>query len=238
MQDFGNALYAERTKLTSLRGTYSNAIMLIAVYLLPVVGIIAFGATDYEVTLSDGAASGGLFILVAVVYAGNSLGNEMSTMTYAHALLTERNRSYWLIARWIVVMVFFALCLGVAALLSAVSTLLNANVIVGDGFAQYLLEQYLAVVLYAGLAFALAVLNNGSRALAVALPLALYLIVEGLVAFAASMDERFELLDACMPGHLLGELDTVTGVIGVIAWIVVPFALALWRNNVRDLRKV
>ncbi|MDO4927888.1 MAG: hypothetical protein Q3976_02290 [Corynebacterium sp.] len=236
MQDFRNALVAERTKLTSLRSTYSNALVLIASYLLPVVGWISLGATDYEISLSEDTATGGLFILVAVVYAGNSMGNEMSTMTYAHALLTQRNRSYWLVARWFVVICFLALCLGVAALLAAVGTLLNPNVIVGDGFYQHVFEQYLTVVLYAGLAFALAVLH-GSRALAVALPLALYLIIENLIAMAAWTNSHFELLDAVMPGNLLREMDTATGVIGVIAWIVVPLGLAIWRNSVRDLRK-
>lgn len=234
MQQFTNALKAEWTKMSSLRSLWSYAIIFLLIYLLPVC-FMAILDMDERVGLFTILTTGNLFLLVAVVYVGNSVAAEISQAMYAHAFLTQDRRSTWLLARATVIAGFLTACYVLGFLLALLVAQLSPHLYIDDVDTVAIFRPWVTILVYSAIALLCAVLN-GSRALALGLPLAMMFIIENVITAAALRYQVLEFLQYLMPSYSLARLDTVAGVLGAIAWIVGCLALALWRNARRDLR--
>lgn len=251
-----HAIKSESIKLVSLRSAYVYAFLLLASILAINIGGLFFVEKGTVIDFEDIATGGPLFLLISLVFIGNSVGAAHSDRMNAQAFLTQKHRYNWLFA-YTLVAGGFLLALGAVAIgLSTAVIALFPGVELATTNAQFVGMLALQVVIYGIVAGALGVLTR-SRVAASVVPLALLLVIEPLVKMAATSIDAFRplwlILGVVERIHQLGNswagisdgptgwtLDTVQpvwfNVALPLAWVLI-FAIGAFLANQRcDIR--
>ncbi|MEJ6018711.1 ABC transporter permease [Corynebacterium sp. H113] len=255
MPSLVNALKAESTKMVSLRSTWVWMILLTGSLYGPLILVGLLGKSGTQVDWEMLLVGAMIFSLMAVSYAGSSIAAEYSEKMYAHAFLSQDRRSYWLIARSLLIIVFIAINAIVGGFLAwvVVAVLPKPEFVGGDITQVWALS--MMTLMFSIIAMWCAVLTR-SRVVAVAVPLVWMIVVEQLLSAAAGSDigRMFWLVG---PGTRTTQIAGVLGGHGndmevgwhamqiqplwfnvavVLAWIGVAIATSFLVNARRDVR--
>lgn len=243
------AISSEVTKLLSLRSTW--------IYVILFTGSI-YGPTTLYMLFNDSSRLDGgwpellfggmIFLMIAIIFGASTTGGDISNHMTAHAFLTQKSRSSWLLARALVAAVFVELnyILGVA-LSWAVFNVFPAGHFTGEG--QLLVWGYaVGAPAFAVMAVGIAALLR-NRVGAIALPLVWMLVIEGLLAMGGQKIPFLKTLYHLSPGSRVPDMQSwvvstdhagmaspTSGFIVLIAWMVVLLALGLYSNKTRDVK--
>lgn len=244
-----NAMRSEAIKLLSLRSTWVYAILLTGSLYGPVLLLDLRGVVDWE-HLTRGAM---IFCMVATIFMGSTVAGEIETRMYAYAFLTQGSRSYWLLARYLVNMVFLTLCFFTGMALSFLVVLLLSDATIAATNISYLYTPLGLTGLFTLVAAGVAVVSR-SKIAAVSVPLLWGLIVDNLIAVMAA---RAKIIEAAWlvnpssrisqmgdqlgnipapPGWGLGTYQPIVFNIGVVGiWVVALVAAAYLVNSRKDV---
>lgn len=243
------AISSEVTKLLSLRSTW--------IYVILFTGSI-YGPTTLYMLFNDSPRLDGgwpdllfggmIFLMIAIIFGASTTGGDISNHMTAHAFLTQKHRSSWLLARALVAAVFVELnyILGVA-LSWAVLNVFPAGHFTGED--QLLLWGYaVGAPAFAVMAVGIAALLR-NRVGAIALPLVWMLVVEGLLYAAGEKISFLKTLYNLSPGSRVQDMQTWIyaqdhtdmvspgfGFAVMIAWMVALLVLGLYSNKTRDVK--
>ncbi|MGJ4071086.1 ABC transporter permease [Corynebacterium macclintockiae] len=243
------AISSEVTKLLSLRSTWIYVILFTGSLYGPVTLYMLFSdAERFDANWPDLLIGGMIFLMISIIFGASTTGGDISNRMTAHAFLTQKGRSAWLLARALVAAVFVELnyILGLA-LSWVVVTVFPAGNFTGED--QLLMWGYaVAAPAFAVMAVGIAALLR-NRVGAIALPLVWMLVVEGLLYMGGEKIPFLKTLYNLSPGSRVQEMqawiytqdhsDMVSPGFGfavMIAWMVVLLALGLYSNKVRDVK--
>lgn len=243
------AISSEVTKLLSLRSTWIYVILFTGSLYGPVTLYMLFSdAERFDANWPDLLIGGMIFLMISIIFGASTTGGDISNRMTAHAFLTQKGRSAWLLARALVAAVFVELnyILGLA-LSWVVVTVFPAGNFTGED--QLLMWGYaVAAPAFAVMAVGIAALLR-NRVGAIALPLVWMLVVEGLLYMGGEKIPFLKTLYNLSPGSRVQEMqawiytqdhsDMVSPGFGfavMIAWMVVLLALGLYSNKARDVK--
>ncbi|WP_408925264.1 ABC transporter permease [Corynebacterium sp. YSMAA1_1_F7] len=243
------AISSEVTKLLSLRSTWIYVILFTGSLYGPVTLYLLFSdAEGLYLNWPDLLIGGMIFLMISIIFGASTTGGDISNRMTAHAFLTQKGRSAWLLARALVAAVFVELnyILGLA-LSWVVVTVFPAGHFTGED--QLLMWGYaVAAPAFAVMAVGIAALLR-NRVGAIALPLVWMLVVEGLLYAGSEKISFLKTLYHLSPGSRVQDMqawiytpdhsDMVSPGFGfavMIAWMVVLLALGLYSNKVRDVK--
>lgn len=243
------AISSEVTKLLSLRSTWIYVILFTGSLYGPVTLYMLFSdAERFDANWPDLLIGGMIFLMISIIFGASTTGGDISNRMTAHAFLTQKGRSAWLLARALVAAVFVELNYILGLTLSwVVVTVFPAGNFTGED--QLLMWGYaVAAPAFAVMAVGIAALLR-NRVGAIALPLVWMLVVEGLLYMGGEKIPFLKTLYNLSPGSRVQEMqawiytqdhsDMVSPGFGfavMIAWMVVLLALGLYSNKVRDVK--
>lgn len=247
---FTNALRSETTKLLSLRSTIAYAILLTGSLYGPVTLAVFFGQGDEDLTWSTLMFGFQIFALIAIIFAAATTASDIRTHMHAQAFLTQDSRWQWVGAKVIVTAVFTALMflLGTALAIGA-GSVLGGNVVLGSG-GQHFVFSLVGSVVFASMTVGLTCIIR-SQVAAVALPVAWFLVIDGMIGVAAHSFDVFRPLAVIAPVQRLNQLIAGSGAdadplglglssavcyIVIVGWFAALTGFGLWRNQRADVR--
>lgn len=243
------AISSETTKLFTLRSTWIYVILFTGSLYGPVTLYMLFSdAERFDANWPDLLIGGMIFLMISIIFGASTTGGDISNRMTAHAFLTQKGRSAWLLARALVAAVFVELnyILGLA-LSWVVVTVFPAGHFTGED--QLLMWGYaVAAPAFAVMAVGIAALLR-NRVGAIALPLVWMLVVEGLLYAGSEKIPFLKTLYHLSPGSRVQDMqawiytpdhsDMVSPGFGfavMVAWMVALLALGLYSNKVRDVK--
>ncbi|MDK4291122.1 ABC transporter permease [Corynebacterium pseudodiphtheriticum] len=242
-----NVVRSEIAKLTSLRSTWVYAILLVGSIAGPVVlmGLFASDATT-DFYWNDLLIAGGLFQMLAIIYAAASTSRDLAHGMHGQAFLTQPQRWNWLAAKMLVTGVFVLVLLAVSIGISLVVAPVFGLHLDSSEATSILWAVLIGYPLYAVAAVGLAALVR-SQIAAVGLPIVWMLIVEQLLASAAMIYEFLRPVAQLLPNTTFESLTTGfafydyihTGWAGaavLVGWLVVLCGLGFLANQKRDVK--
>lgn len=247
------ALKSEAIKLFSLRSTWVYAFFLT----FTMYGSVAL----YYVVSNDSAPAswvsltqgGAFFSAIAIIFMGSTVAGELDTRMFAHAFMTQDNRTAWLAARFLVNSLFLISTFIIGLVLSFIAILVfNKGSFGGDGIAE--LYKLLGTIgLFALFAATIAVATR-SKVAAISIPLLWYLAFDTSIVMGAKVASPLEKLWLISPtfrweqialgnpteaaiGWGLENYQPIAFNITVLAiWVTVALAGAYLVNARRDVR--
>lgn len=243
------AISSEVTKLLSLRSTWIYVILFTGSLYGPVTLYMLFSdAEGFDANWPDLLIGGMIFLMISIIFGASTTGGDISNRMTAHAFLTQKGRSAWLLARALVAAVFVELnyILGLA-LSWVVVTVFPVGNFTGED--QLLMWGYaVAAPAFAVMAVGIAALLR-NRVGAIALPLVWMLVVEGLLYAAGDKISFLKTLYNLSPGSRVQDMQTWIyaqdhtdmvspgfGFAVMIAWMVALLVLGLYSNKTRDVK--
>lgn len=204
--EFGHALASEFKKIMTVRATIIWFILFTGCLYGPVVLQGLFTQDDQNMAWLDLTFGATIFILLAVVYGAGSTAGEISTHMQAHAIMTQKSRWNWLVARFLVSSAFILVSYSAGIALSYLAVLIMPKLhFVGSTMLPVVGNAGL-LVFYAILAAGLAVVLR-SRVAGLTLPLVWMLVVEQLLFVAKNNYKVAEVLYKISPGHSMMDLS-------------------------------
>lgn len=250
-----HALKAEITKFTSLRSTWVYIILMLG-SIIGVTTLMVFIPTDtpLNVTWADLMTAHSIFILVTLIFAASTVVGDIDHRMVAHSFLTQRNRHLWLVAKLIVIVAIVELCfwgaVGVSYLIAQVGPVTWEG---GDMYNVWTVAWTLPV--YTLMSAGLGVVARNKLAASGGL-IALFLVIEPLVALATSKAEWISNVYKALPGARLNDLmnwhsslshgvdptqipniaSPAVAVTVILTWGAVLLLGGLLTNQVRDVK--
>lgn len=250
-----NAFKAELTKLTSLRSTWVYVILMFGAIVGPIT-LMAFIPSDgpKEFDWENIAIGEIIFLLIAMIFASSSISNDLSNRMVAHSFLTQRKRSHWLIAKFvlIVLVIEVMLAIGIALSYLVLQVAPDVDFTGGDTYGLWLMAWTLPA--YSLMAAGITAIFR-SKLMGVGVMIALMLIIEPLVMAAVGKAAWLKNVYLILPGSRSGDLsswhfmesmgaDPSTELMAspgvattvIIVWTLALIAGGLFANQTRDVK--
>ncbi|MDO4631299.1 MAG: hypothetical protein Q4A82_03325 [Corynebacterium sp.] len=246
---------SEIRKFTSVRSFWVYVTLLFVLLVLPITLLSLLPADNRDASWEMSISGGPFFMVLAIVFMAAAIGGEIETRMYAHAFLTQNNRSLWLIARILVGLTTLAIIftVGVAFIL-LILVALGMNLDLTNTAPLY--TQIGLCILFPIFSACIAAMT-GSKMLTSTIVIIWSFMLNQVLEFAATSSDKLIFLWLASPGTRMEQLglqlsSVYTGggegwgvsylqplgfnLLVIVVWLVVFIAGAFVVNARRDVR--